>query len=167
MTNPNKCSLGWYKTRFNGEEIPRNQEWFFPSFGGLRIGQYQGKPAAIYEKQGLVSTLSSLTDYKKLKPENYDLFYVDCKKSILSMSKAKLYNITYCQNDFENFKSASAHVVYTKKLLVNNSPLPSKSSLKFQIETFDNASLKLGRSFFFHFSKLIRGLTKNCQWEEK
>ena len=153
LTNPNKCSLGWYRTRFNKEEIPRNQEWFFPPLSVERwvsFGQYQGIPAKIWNN-GDVDTLSSLMGGTKSKPENYDLLYVDCKKSILSMSKAKLYNITYSQKDFENLKSVPTRVTYTKKFLVNTSPLPSKSSIKFQIETFDNASLKLGQSFSSFF----------------
>lgn len=153
LTNPNKCSLGWHRTRFNKEEIPRNQEWFFPPLRmdrWMSFGQYQGIPAII-RFDGDVYTLSSLTDYKVSKPENYDLLYVDCKKSIPSMSKAKLYNFTYSRKDFEKLKSVSARVVHTKKVRVNNSPRPSQSSIKFQIETFDNASLKLGQSFSSFF----------------
>lgn len=82
----------------------------------------------------------------RLKPDHYDLMYVDCKKSIQSMSTAKLYDVKYDPNDFANLKNSPSRVVYTKKVMVNNSPEKSESEIKFQIETFDNASLSLRES---------------------
>ena len=107
---------------------------------------------------GGLSTISSLRNMSISKPANYDLLCLDCKKSILSMSKAKLYNISYDENDFENLKSIPSRVVYTEKTMIKNSPLPSKASVKFQTETFDNASLV---KHIVHSSKPIHRRTKN------
>lgn len=78
--------------------------------------------------------------------------YVDCKKSILTMSQAKLFNITYDENAYKHLKSIPNRVLYNKITKINNSPEPMKSGFKFSVETFDNASLKLSKShsdFFY------------------
>lgn len=105
LTNPNKCFVGWYRTRLNQEEIVSlpfqitslNQEWFFPPLstnGDVSFGQYKGAPAYYrLQTNGGIATLSSLKESNfdwLVDGENHDLLYVDCKKSILSMSKADI-----------------------------------------------------------------------------
>ena len=154
LTNPNKCTVGWYTTRFSKEEVPLNPDWHFPRVWGTHnygdFGRYQGSPSFVYHS-GNVFTASSLTGATYSTPENYELLYVDCKKSILSMSSAKLFNISYDKQAFEDLKTVSNRVVYTKKIMVNNSPEKSESEIKFQIETFDNASLTLSNSHSNYF----------------
>ena len=153
LTNPNKCYIGWYTTRFNNEELPWNPDWHFPRVMFFHtngdFARYQGTPS--WSDRFGVRTISSLTERTISKAEHYDLLYVDCKKSILSMSRAKLFNISYDKQAFEDLKTVPNRVVYTKKIMVNNSPEKSKSEIKFQIETFDNASLQLSKSHFNHF----------------
>lgn len=93
-----------------------------------------------------ITRMSSLTKQDRVYVKNIDLLYVDCFKSMLSMSEAKLYNITYDKSDIEKLKSNPVHVVYTKKMMINNSPVESKAHIKFAIESFDNASMRLDNS---------------------
>lgn len=84
-------------------------------------------------------------------PGTVELLYVDCKKSLLSMSTVTLRNITYDENQLDQLKSNPSHEVYSKKIMINNSPTESKSKIQFEIETFDNATMKLSRSHHSYF----------------
>ena len=167
LTNPNKCSLGWYRARFAEEQLPYNDDWFFPRMSGGVYGDYarfEDIPAkrgsVTYERWSMkqsesatsINVMSSLTDSVTKSPQNFDLLYVDCRKSILAMSTARLYNISYDQKAIEDLKLVPTKVVYTKKIMVNNSPVQSESEVKFAIETTDSASLVLKDSFSSHFS---------------
>ena len=152
LTNPNKCFIGYHKTRFRNDQLPRNKDWFFPRMSSTPYGDFArvgGSPAKRLS-DGSVKRMSSLTEFKNEWVENLDL-YVDCKKSVLSMSSARLFNITYDQQDFENLKSIPNQVIYTRKMMINNSTLPTESEIKFQIETFDNVSMKLSQSHSTYF----------------
>lgn len=49
LTNPNKCVIGWYTTRFNGEEIPSDDRKVFPRISSSSYGDFamrHGAPAA-------------------------------------------------------------------------------------------------------------------------
>lgn len=84
LTNPNNCKIGWYKTRFNGEGLPKNSDWHFPRLDhGTKgdFGQLNGIPSKVIFT-GSVDTISSLTDFTRSKPDHYELLYVDCKKSM-------------------------------------------------------------------------------------
>ena len=60
--------------------------------------------------------------------------------------------ISYDQKAVEDLKLVPTKVVYTKKIMVNNSPVQSESEVKFAIETTDSVSLVLKDSFSSHFN---------------
>ena len=89
LTNPKNCTIGWYTTRTSKEKVPMNPDWHFPRVDGNSkygdFGRYNGSPSNV-DFTGHVFTPRSLTGEQFSFPQNYDLLYVDCKKSILSMT---------------------------------------------------------------------------------
>lgn len=156
--NPNKCTIGWYRTRFADEEIPSHPDWVFPRLSASRYGdfaKYQGSPALRFQGTYNIGTFILYGPEVISSPSDIDLLYVNCKESISNMSSARLYNITYNQQDFETLKFQQTKVIHTRKMMINNSPEASHSEIKFQVETFDTASLKLKQkhSVFFRTNK--------------
>ena len=62
------------------------------------------------------------------------MLYVDCFKSLLLMSNARLINITYDPNDMEKLLQSKTEVIYVTKTLRNSSPYMQENSIKFSIE---------------------------------
>lgn len=153
LSNPNKCTTGYYTTRFRDEQIPKNSDWFFPRMSVWPYGDFARiniEPAKRLSN-GSVKIMKSNDDWDDSWVDHVGLLYVDCRKSIPSMSRTVLHNITFNEKEFEKLKSIPNQVIYTKKIMVNNSPLPSESEIKFKVETFDNASLKLSHSYASYF----------------
>ena len=141
LTNPNNCTLKYYRTRFHGERLPLNKDWHFP------VVSAQGKLIGDFAKRN--------GEVVKVKPEEsmlYDLLYVDCKESLRAMSTSKLLNITYKQEDIEKLKSRSHQSVYKKEVMTNDSPSPSESVIEFEQESFENVTIHLAtkHSSFFN-----------------
>ena len=70
------------------------------------------------------------------------MLYVDCFKSLLLMSNARLINITYDPNDMEKLLQSKTEEIYVTKTLRNSSPYMQENSIKFSIETSNNASVR-------------------------
>ena len=70
------------------------------------------------------------------------MLYVDCYESLLLMSKARLINITYDPNDIARLLQSKTEVIYVTKTLHNSSPYMQENSIKFSIETSNNASVR-------------------------
>lgn len=158
LSNPNNCSIGWYKKRFPKEEIPEVKEWFFPSIGFSRFGEfarYQNEPGWLdgWDNGDIAfpRMRKDSADWTR-NPEDVELLYVDCYKSILAMSKSKLIDMSYDTSELESLKANPIDVVYRKDTLVNNSTLKSKSTIKFSVETVDESSLTLSKSHSNYFS---------------
>ena len=146
LTNPNKCSLGWYRKRFAKELPPDNDDWYFPTLGYSRYGdfaRYLGEPSASYPGDGDLMQMTSLSNWKFVKASNFEILYVDCKESIKTMAGAKLYNISYENQHVDKVESSPTPVIYNKKIVINDGPEPTKALVEFEVETFDNASIKI------------------------
>lgn len=155
LTNPNNCTIGWYMKRFIKEEIPTRKDWFFPTLQLKTLGDFarhEGVPGRLDEK-GLFARMSEPSgehfNWQELKW--VELMYVDCYKSIPSMSEAVLVNITMDDEDILRVQNSRTVVTNTKKIVVNNSPEPMNSFVNFEYETFDNVSMRLKKSHGSYF----------------
>lgn len=128
---------------FSGKN-PRKQKMVLPKswYSSLAVWRYQGSPTymisnAIRSRETLIIKMRGENVAKiccERKPDHDDLLYVDCEKSIISMSKATLHNITYGKRDFENSPNMTVKVVYPKKIIVNSANRSSTSNIRFEIE---------------------------------
>lgn len=155
LTNPNNCTIGWYMKRFMDEEIPTKKNWFFPSLQMKTLGDFarhEGIPGRLDEKGRFALMSEPSGEYFDWRENPWvELMYVDCYKSIPSMSESKLVNITIDQEDILKVQNSRTIVTNTKKIVINNSPEPMKSFVSFEHETFDNVSMRLKESHGSYF----------------
>lgn len=156
LTNPNNCTIGWYMKRFIDEEIPTKKDWFFPSLQLKTLGDFarhEGIPGRLDEK-GRFARMNepSGEHFDWVDFQWVELMYVDCYKSIPSMSESMLVKITIDEEDILKVQNSRTIVTNTKKIVVNNSPEPMKSFVNFEYETFDNVSMRLKQSHGSYFT---------------
>lgn len=92
-------------------------------------------------EQGLVENVDEI-----------DLLYVNCVKSIRTMSKATLYNITYDESYLKKLKSYPHNQIYNEEMFSNDSPVAQKRTAKLVVETSDKATMRLERSHHYYFN---------------
>lgn len=155
LVNPNNCSIGWYPKRFAQEDIPVVKEWFFPTLTPSTLGDFarQEKTPGRLDKDGHFSKMNGPSgeqfEWQDLK--DIELMYIDCFKSIPSMSTSKLINITIDDEDIVKLQQSRTVVTNNQKIVVNNSPEPLKSFVRFEVESFDNVSMRLKESHGTYF----------------
>ena len=84
-----------------------------------------------------------------------EMLYVDCFKSLLLMSNAKLINITYDPNDMSRLLQSKTGVIYLTKTLNNSSPYTQENLIKFSTETSNNASVRY-KNMVGKFSRIYK-----------
>ena len=90
LSNPNNCTIGWHRTKSVKEPIPHSTDWFFPSLGRSKWGdfsRYQGSPGRTAYDTGYFLRMTSLTDFEIIEVTNIEQMYVDCKVSVRGMFK--------------------------------------------------------------------------------
>ena len=158
LVNPNKCIIKWHTVTSRPWTLPNISDAFFPRVTSSKYGDFartNGAGAKV-ARDGYVRFVTSDTEsgWNNNLPQ---LMYVKCNSvpktpekivDPISNFHIELYNISIDPHYIEILKKVPTKVIYVKKMLINNSPEASKSKIKFQIETFDNASIQLSDSLF-------------------
>lgn len=147
LTNRHVCKIGWYRKQHPGELVPEIDGLFFPTLGYSKFGdfaRYQMVPGRFDDKRPIFPLMKVAGPLDWIQyPENAELLYVDCYRSMLSKTRATLYNISYDARDLDTLKEKAMKHVHVTKTMINDSPVMSKANVKFAFETVDSASLEL------------------------
>lgn len=169
LTNPNKCAIDWYTTRYAGEKFfnssgvsMRSDQIFVPAYNGFyfatrnvtdgdipegadpaNVKAGQQWPAVLYK--GAWNTCSRTGSQRTGNKAGTKVMYVDCVKSLVTMSKSELVNITANDQDVDNIRDTET--VYFKRTFVNKSNLTQKQSISFSAEKTNSMYVSVSNSY--------------------
>lgn len=160
LTNPNKCVIGWYRTRFIMEPKPQNDHWFFPNAEYHPLGAFikHNNYGGRFLTDGNIQGMNSDSNSQKYDQFNggAEMLYVDCYESRLLMSTARLHNISFNGADIKRVMQQRTNVVHVRKRLRNSSPERQENTIDFSIETSNNATVSI-KNTIGKFTKLDKG----------
>lgn len=162
LTNPNKCSIGWYTTRYENEKFinpagvsMNGKKIFLPAYKGFFFATHNDTyheylmPAAFNNGETSACYNSTGADVPHLRYRGIaagtHVMYVDCFESLVTMSKVKLVNVTIDNNDLQ--ATRDTNVVYLKRKFINRSNETQKQDVSFSAEKTNTIFVSVSESY--------------------
>ena len=94
LTNPRNCSIGWYRKGGYTSRVPAIDGWMFATLGKSTYGdfvRYDMMPGRTLDYDGSLMAMTSESESRiSIQPNNLELLYVDCIKSMSTSASSKL-----------------------------------------------------------------------------
>ena len=140
LTNPNRCALRWYTTRYENEQflnasgvVLAEGRGYMPAFNGYYFAKMENTSF------GDLPSVSLNGETFGCRNDTYDvltttlpgtkILYVDCLESLRTMSQVRLVNVTNSDEDIEAIHDAST--VYFNRTYRNKSNETKKQTVSF------------------------------------
>lgn len=165
ITNPNKCAIGWYETRYESESFSsssgsrtgsrtraadNDKRIVSPAYNGYlfatrEYGEDQLWSGTFKDGESVTCFNSSYHSKRTITPGTMVMF-VDCLKSLATMADAKLVSIKVNEREMDSLRN-NAPVVYYKRTFVNTGILPQRQDIQFTAERTNTMFVSVSESF--------------------
>ena len=156
LTNPHRCSIRWYTTRYEGEQFVNTSgvfldegRGFMPAFNGFYFAKLEntsfGSLPSVSVNGETFGCRNETFDVLTSSAAGVQILYVDCIHSIATMAQARLSNISVKEEDLEAIRDAPS--VYFNRTFRNRSNDSKKQAVTFSVLRRNSVAAFLSDAF--------------------